>query len=211
MSNGVASSGTSLRSATKTNSASGSMNRRISQAEDARSMWMPCLVAHTHDRSPPPSVARRAPAARPVPRRHRTSPSTAATAASRSAGGKKSRRRMRRSSARSGRTSARPRRTDRCPARSLGIRRTASYSAARAAAHRLRQVTFLFRGSLGAPARHRRSDPPRAPPRPPTPAARASARPPAGRRDRRTAAPHPGDGACRHTAVRGVDGSRGSR
>src|SRR5919112_2948703 len=46
MSNGVASSGTSAGSATKQTTASGSIHRRISQADAARSMWMLALVAH---------------------------------------------------------------------------------------------------------------------------------------------------------------------
>src|SRR6266536_1403523 len=53
MSNGVASAGTSSGSATKTNSASGSRNRRISQAHAARSMWQPARVAHLIASAPP--------------------------------------------------------------------------------------------------------------------------------------------------------------
>jgi hypothetical protein len=45
-SNGVASAGTSSGSLTNTNSASGSMSRRISQAQAARSMCTPARVAH---------------------------------------------------------------------------------------------------------------------------------------------------------------------
>src|SRR5215217_2812253 len=46
MSKGVASSGTSSRSWTKTNSACASMKRRISQAHAVRSTWTPARVAH---------------------------------------------------------------------------------------------------------------------------------------------------------------------
>src|SRR5215216_3879932 len=56
MSNGVAPSGTSSGSSTKTNSASASMNRRISHAHAARSTWQPARVAHltvTPPRQPP--------------------------------------------------------------------------------------------------------------------------------------------------------------
>src|SRR3989440_741456 len=63
MSNGVAPSGTSSGSSTKTNSASASMNRRISHAHAARSTWQPARVAHltaTPPRRPPTARPRRA-------------------------------------------------------------------------------------------------------------------------------------------------------
>src|SRR5215207_5035117 len=60
MSNGVAPSGTSSGSSTKTNSASASMKRRISHAQAARSTWQPARVAHL-TATPP----RRSPTVRP--------------------------------------------------------------------------------------------------------------------------------------------------
>src|SRR5215218_5259733 len=74
MSKGVASSGTSSGSLTKTNSASGSMNRLMSQAQPVRSTWGPVRVAHLMRE--PPSATRRLPRSPREPPRARAAGSS---------------------------------------------------------------------------------------------------------------------------------------